>query len=240
MKKVLAWGLSSHDGRIFGWLFPERGNSRLYGRSGYRGRQRGGQRFSGCRFRRGVYPRDSLHPLSGSSAVSGQILQNATEMAVNEINEAGGINGEIQINLVPVDDEGDPGELRYRYAASGGAGSGAGGHRLPALLLHHGQHGDHPGGKDPADYPRFLQPRRDGERQSFHLSDDGHRRASHAQRHVRTWRRRTEPRPSQSSTSPPTSEPADTASPASCAASLAWRWWPTRFTTPAIRTSPWH
>lgn len=47
-------------------------------------------------------------PLSGSSAVSGQILKNATEMAVNEINEAGGINGEIKITLAEVDDEGVP------------------------------------------------------------------------------------------------------------------------------------
>lgn len=47
-------------------------------------------------------------PLSGSSAVSGQILKNATEMAVNEINEAGGINGKIKIVLSEVDDEGIP------------------------------------------------------------------------------------------------------------------------------------
>lgn len=47
-------------------------------------------------------------PLSGSSAVSGQILKNATEMAVNEINAEGGINGEIQIVLAEVDDEGVP------------------------------------------------------------------------------------------------------------------------------------
>lgn len=47
-------------------------------------------------------------PLSGSSAVSGQILKNATEMAVNEINEAGGINGTIKIVLAEVDDEGIP------------------------------------------------------------------------------------------------------------------------------------
>lgn len=49
-----------------------------------------------------------IAPLSGSSAVSGQILKNATEMAVNEINQAGGINGSIQISLVEVDDEGVP------------------------------------------------------------------------------------------------------------------------------------
>lgn len=47
-------------------------------------------------------------PLSGSSAVSGHILKNATEMAVNEINEAGGINGTIKITLAEVDDEGVP------------------------------------------------------------------------------------------------------------------------------------
>lgn len=47
-------------------------------------------------------------PLSGSSAVSGQILKNATEMAVNEINAAGGIDGSIQIVLAEVDDEGVP------------------------------------------------------------------------------------------------------------------------------------
>lgn len=47
-------------------------------------------------------------PLSGSSAVSGQILKNATEMAVNEINEEGGINGSIQIVLAEVDDESIP------------------------------------------------------------------------------------------------------------------------------------
>lgn len=49
-----------------------------------------------------------IAPLSGSSAVSGQILKNATEMAVREINEAGGINGEIPIVIAEVDDEGVP------------------------------------------------------------------------------------------------------------------------------------
>ena len=47
-------------------------------------------------------------PLSGSSAVSGQIMRNATVMAVDEINEAGGINGNIKIELVEVDDEAVP------------------------------------------------------------------------------------------------------------------------------------
>lgn len=47
-------------------------------------------------------------PLSGSSAVSGAIMANSVQMAVDEINEAGGINGEIQINLVEADDEAVP------------------------------------------------------------------------------------------------------------------------------------
>lgn len=47
-------------------------------------------------------------PLSGSSAVSGQILKNATQMAVNEINESGGVNGNIKFVLADVDDEGIP------------------------------------------------------------------------------------------------------------------------------------
>lgn len=49
-----------------------------------------------------------IGPLSGSSAVSGQILKNATVMAVDEINAEGGINGEIPIKLVAIDDEGVP------------------------------------------------------------------------------------------------------------------------------------
>ena len=47
-------------------------------------------------------------PLSGSSAISGTILLNAVQMAVDEINEAGGINGSIPIELISVDDEAVP------------------------------------------------------------------------------------------------------------------------------------
>lgn len=56
----------------------------------------------------GAFNLGLICPLSGSSAVSGQIMQNATKMAVDEINAAGGINGTIPINLVSVDDEGVP------------------------------------------------------------------------------------------------------------------------------------
>ena len=47
-------------------------------------------------------------PLSGSSAISGVIMKNAAEMAVNEINEAGGVNGNIKVELIAEDDEGIP------------------------------------------------------------------------------------------------------------------------------------
>lgn len=56
----------------------------------------------------GAFNLGLICPLSGSSAISGQIMQNATKMAVDEINAAGGINGTIPINLVAVDDEGVP------------------------------------------------------------------------------------------------------------------------------------
>lgn len=56
----------------------------------------------------GTFRLGLIAPLSGSSAVSGTILKNATEMAVNEINDAGGINGNIKIELSEVDDEGVP------------------------------------------------------------------------------------------------------------------------------------
>ena len=50
----------------------------------------------------------AVAPLSGSAAVSGQVMLNAVKMAVNEINENGGINGEIPIKLVYDDDEAIP------------------------------------------------------------------------------------------------------------------------------------
>ena len=59
-------------------------------------------------FAEDVFKLGLICPMSGSAAVSGKILQNATNMAVDEINEAGGINGEIKIELAEVDDEAVP------------------------------------------------------------------------------------------------------------------------------------
>ena len=47
-------------------------------------------------------------PLTGNAAASGLVQANAVEMAVNEINEAGGIDGRYMIELVKEDDEGVP------------------------------------------------------------------------------------------------------------------------------------
>jgi len=47
-------------------------------------------------------------PLTGNAAASGLVQANAVEMAVNEINEAGGIDGKYMIELVKEDDEGVP------------------------------------------------------------------------------------------------------------------------------------
>ena len=103
MKKVLAWGLAlMMAGSLVGCSQSDSGStSAAATEGGSEAASVSADAASGDVFTLGL-----IAPLSGSSAVSGQILQNATEMAVNEINEAGGINGEIQINLVPVDDEG--------------------------------------------------------------------------------------------------------------------------------------
>lgn len=47
-------------------------------------------------------------PQSGSSAISGVIIANSAKMAVDEINAAGGINGNIKIELISEDDESVP------------------------------------------------------------------------------------------------------------------------------------
>ena len=119
-----------------------------------------GQRFSRCASG-DVFTLGLIAPLSGSSAVSGQILQNATEMAVNEINEEGGINGEIQINLVPVDDEGVPANsvTAMQRLVEQDQVNAVIGSQLPPVPW---QIWKSPRRQRSAEYPRFLQPRRYG------------------------------------------------------------------------------
>ncbi len=108
MKKVLAWGLAllmagTLAGCGSGSGSPAPASTAEKAPAGTAAAPAGGASASGETFTLGL-----ICPLSGSSAVSGQILKNATEMAVNEINEAGGIDGRIQIVLAEVDDEGVP------------------------------------------------------------------------------------------------------------------------------------
>ncbi len=104
MKKVLAWGLALMMAGSLAGCSQTTGSSLGGAASSAASSESGGAASASGE----VFTLGLVAPLSGSSAVSGQILKNATEMAVNEINEAGGINGEIQINLVEVDDEGVP------------------------------------------------------------------------------------------------------------------------------------
>lgn len=54
-----------------------------------------------------TYMIGGIGPLSGEAAIYGQAVKNAAEMAVKEINEAGGVNG-YQISFKMEDDEHDP------------------------------------------------------------------------------------------------------------------------------------
>ena len=55
-------------------------------------------------------------PLTGGAAIYGKAVQNAAQMAVDEINAAGGLNG-IKFKLVAVDDQHDPTKIPTNYAA---------------------------------------------------------------------------------------------------------------------------
>ena len=55
-------------------------------------------------------------PLTGDAAVYGKAVANAAQLAVDEINEAGGLNG-IKFELKAMDDEHDPTKIANNYAA---------------------------------------------------------------------------------------------------------------------------
>ena len=89
MKKVLAWGLAlMMAGSLIGC--SQSAGTAGSSAAGDTSAAQGGSEAAGDAGGSGeVFTLGLIAPLSGSSAVSGQILQNATEMAVNEINEAG-------------------------------------------------------------------------------------------------------------------------------------------------------
>ena len=55
-------------------------------------------------------------PLTGPAAVYGQAVKNSAQMAVDEINAAGGVNG-VMLKLVVKDDKHDPANIAANYAA---------------------------------------------------------------------------------------------------------------------------
>ena len=55
-------------------------------------------------------------PLTGPAAVYGTAVKNSAQMAVDEINAAGGLNG-VQFKLVALDDKHDPANIAANYAA---------------------------------------------------------------------------------------------------------------------------
>ena len=55
-------------------------------------------------------------PLTGAAAVYGQAVANSAQMAVDEINAAGGVNG-IELELIPVDDMHDATKVAANYSS---------------------------------------------------------------------------------------------------------------------------
>ena len=54
-------------------------------------------------------------PLSGGAALYGEAVRNAAQMAVDEINEAGGLNG-VKFKLLALDDANDADKVATNYA----------------------------------------------------------------------------------------------------------------------------
>ena len=74
------------------------GNDKNEGSSGSSGNSESGE---------AVFKIGSIGPVTGGAAIYGEAVKNGAELAVKEINEAGGING-VQIELNFQDDENDP------------------------------------------------------------------------------------------------------------------------------------
>ena len=54
-------------------------------------------------------------PLSGGAALYGEAVRNAAQMAIDEINEAGGLNG-VKFRLLALDDANDADKVATNYA----------------------------------------------------------------------------------------------------------------------------
>ena len=72
--------------------------------------------FSACGKDKGTIKIGLSGPLTGEAAVYGKAVANAAQMAVDEINAAGGVNG-IKLELKAMDDQHDPTKIATNYAA---------------------------------------------------------------------------------------------------------------------------
>ena len=72
--------------------------------------------FIGCGEKDDTFVIGLSGPLTGAAAVYGTAVKNAAEMAVEEINEAGGLNG-VKFTLIALDDQHDPSKVEANYAS---------------------------------------------------------------------------------------------------------------------------
>ena len=72
--------------------------------------------FVGCGKKEEAYVIGVSGPLTGGAAVYGTAVKNAAQMAVDEINAAGGLNG-VKFKLVVTDDTHDPTKVSTNYAS---------------------------------------------------------------------------------------------------------------------------
>ena len=78
--------------------------------------------FAGCSGKKNYAAKNTEYviglsgPLTGGAAIYGKAVQNAAQIAVDEINAAGGLNG-IKFKLVAMDDMHDPSKIPTNYAS---------------------------------------------------------------------------------------------------------------------------
>ena len=72
--------------------------------------------FVGCNKKGNEYVIGLSGPLTGEAASYGIAVKNSAQMAVDEINEAGGLNG-VKFKLIALDDQHDPSKVEANYAS---------------------------------------------------------------------------------------------------------------------------
>ena len=72
--------------------------------------------FVGCKKKEEAYVIGLSGPLTGPAAVYGTAVKNSAQLAVEEINAAGGLNG-VKFKLIALDDQHDPSKVEANYAS---------------------------------------------------------------------------------------------------------------------------